>query len=197
VCSAPRRIRNCTRHICPPVVWPARVGQNPTQADHGSAIAAGVRPTHREILRRVLATIPAGSRRAAAACCRAPHVGPGLGEVAAGRSRGWRGSGAGGGGRRLTARNLRPYAYLNRRRRASLIRPAKRPVSRLAGSNEGFWDDCPLPWSIVRMAGAAARLSPPGRSRARVACAAGPWSSAGLLGAGTSPQPGLTVVQAG
>ncbi len=45
-----------------------------TQADHGSAIAAGVRATRHEISRRVFATIPAGRRRAAAACGPAPHV---------------------------------------------------------------------------------------------------------------------------
>jgi hypothetical protein len=48
--------------------------KNPTQAHHGSAIAAGVRPTRHEISRRVFATIPAGRRRAAAAYGRAPHV---------------------------------------------------------------------------------------------------------------------------
>ncbi len=66
------------------------------------------------------------------------------------------------GGRRLIAGNLRPYPYLNRSRRASLIRHAKRPASRLAGSNEGFCGDCPLPWPIVRMAGAASAVRPPG-----------------------------------
>ena len=45
-----------------------------TQADHGSAIAAGVRTTRHEISRRVFATIPAGRRRAAAACGSTPHV---------------------------------------------------------------------------------------------------------------------------
>lgn len=102
-----------------------------------------------------------------------------------------------GGGRRLTARNLRPYAYLNRRRGASLIRPAKRPVTRLAGSNKGFCGDCPLPWPIVRIAGAARAVGPAGRNRARAFCTAGLAAIVGLPGAGTSPQPGLTVVQAG
>jgi len=131
----PAAFRNCTRHICPPVVWPVRdPGQgntrlkqtmDPPLPPESALLATKSRAASSRLFRP-------GSARAAAACGRAPHVGPGLGEVAAGRSRGGQGSGAGGGGRRLTARNLRPYAYLNRRRKASLIRPAKRSVSRLA-----------------------------------------------------------------
>ena len=101
-----------------------------------------------------------------------------------------------GGGRRLTARNLRPYGYLNHRRRASLIRPAKDPsaVSREAARDFGM---------IVRCRGrssgwlARPRGKPAGRNRARVSCTAGPRSSSGLLGAGTSPQPGLAGINRG
>jgi hypothetical protein len=180
---------------CPLFSRPGQ-GENPPQADHGSPL-----PPESALL----------ATKSRGACSRLfrPRTGERQPRAAAPRTRPWAGRSGGGplarvagelcrgGGRRLTARNLRPYAYLNRRRRASLIRPAKRPVRRLAGSNEGFWDDCPLPWPIVRMAGAAARLSPPGGTGPRVSCTAGPRSSAGLLGAGTSPQPGLTVVQAG
>jgi hypothetical protein len=72
----------CTRRI--PQLRPARLparcltrpgqGQKPDLSRHGSAIAAGVRLTRREMSRRVVATIPAGRRRAAAACGHAPHV---------------------------------------------------------------------------------------------------------------------------
>ena len=101
-----------------------------------------------------------------------------------------------GGGRRLTARNLRPYGYLNRRRRASLIPPPKDPsvVSREATRDFGM---------IVRCRGrssgwlARPRGKPAGRNRARVSCTAGPRSLAGLLGAGTSPQPGLAGINRG
>lgn len=41
------------------------------------------------------------------------------------------------------------------------------------------------------------RGKPAGRNRARVSCTAGPRSSVGLLGAGTSPQPGLAEINRG
>lgn len=41
------------------------------------------------------------------------------------------------------------------------------------------------------------RGKPAGRNRARVSCTAGPRSSVGLLGAGTSPQPGLAGINRG
>lgn len=41
------------------------------------------------------------------------------------------------------------------------------------------------------------RGKPAGRNRARVSCTAGPRSSVGLLGARTSPQPGLAGINRG
>jgi hypothetical protein len=138
-------------------------GEKLTQADHGSAIAAGVRPTRHEISRRVFATIPAGAgeRQSRAA----PHrTSPWAGRSGRGPLARVAGERCRGGGRRLTARNLRSYGYLNRRRRANLIRPAKRPVSRLGEATRNFG-------MIVRCRGrssgwlARSRGKPVGRNR--------------------------------
>ena len=162
MCSVPAAFRNCARRICPPVVWPARAGRktrlkqtmDPPLPPESALLAAKSRGAcSRPFRPRV------GERQPRAS---APRMWPWAGRSGRGPLARVAGERCRGGGRRLTARNLRPYAYLNRRRRASLIRPVKRPVRRLAGSSEGFWDDCPLPWPIVRMAGAAARVSSPG-----------------------------------
>ena len=109
-------------------------GENPAQADYGSAITAGAPPYSRRnraaksrgALSR-LSRPGVGERQSRAA---APQV-----AWAGRRGRGplarTAGSGTGGGGRRLTARNLQPYAYLNRRGERALSAPAQtRPPSR-------------------------------------------------------------------
>jgi len=116
--------------IAPPAHLPAgclagQGGENPAQADHGSAITAGVPPYPRRNLAARLRDYRwpgAGERQSRAA---APHVAwagrGGRGPLA--RTAG--GAVPGGGGRRLTARNLQPYAYLNRRGERALSAPAK------------------------------------------------------------------------
>jgi hypothetical protein len=167
-----------------------------TKADHGSAIAGGVRPTRHEISRRVFATIPAGRRRAAAACGPAPHV-------ALGWAKWPRAARAGGGGAvpgRRPAINCQKFTALWLFKPSSESEPYPPPpkdpslVSREATRDFGM---------IVRCRGrssgwlARPRGKPAGRNRARVSCTAGPRSSAGLLGAGTSPQPGLAGINRG
>jgi hypothetical protein len=169
VCSAPRRI---------PQLHPAHLlvrclaGQGRAKPDSSRAWIRHCRRSPPYSPRNLAARARDYSGRAPASGSRALARGPGLGEVAARRWCGWRGSGAGGAGRRLTARNLRPYAYLNRRRRASLIRPPKDPsavsretmrdfgtIVRCRGRSSGW-----LAWPRGR----AARAEPgPGRLRRR------------------------------
>ena len=113
------------------------------------------RPPRHEISRRVFATIPAECRRAAVAYGRTAR---GLGwakwprplaQTAGERYRGRRPA--------INCQKFTALCIFNPSRRASLIRPRQKPVSRLAGTDKGFWGDCPLPWLIVRMAGAAVR----------------------------------------
>ena len=196
MCSAPAAFRNCAPRICPPVVWPARAGRktrlkqtmDPPLPPESALLATKSRGACSRLFRP-----GAGERQPRAAAARTwPWAGRSdhgpLARVAGERCRG--------GGWRLTARNLRPYAYLNRRRERALSVPPKDSsvVSREAARDFG---------TIVRCRGrssgwlARPRGKPAGRNRARVSCTAGPRSAAGLLGAGTSPQLGLTVVQLG
>jgi hypothetical protein len=115
-------------------------------------------PYSPRISRRFFATIPAGRLRAAVAAAR----GPGLGEVAPGPARaGGRGAVL---GRQLAiiCKKFAGLCLFKPSPESEHYPPAKKSVGRRAGSGEGFWDDCPLPCLIVRMAGAAARVSPPG-----------------------------------
>lgn len=198
MCSAPRRIPQlrpgASAH---PLFGPGRDPgwENPAQVDHGSAITAGVPPTRHEIPLRVFATIPAGGRRAAVAGGRAAR---GLGELAwAGRSgRGPLARTAGAVPGRRPAINCQKFTALclfKPSRRTSLIRPGKNPpaVSREAMRDFG---------AIVRCRG---RLSGwLARPRGKTAGGARPESPAPPCrgrrpagrGAGTSPQPGLTVL---
>ena len=140
-----------------------------------------------------LATIPAGRQRAAVA---APRAALGWAKWPRAARVGGRGA-VPGRPQAIICQKFAALCLFKPPPRASLIRPGKKSAGRLAGSGEGFLG------MIVRCrdrtsgwAGAAAR-KPAGRNRARVGCIAGQRSPAGLLGARTSPQPGLTVVQAG
>jgi hypothetical protein len=170
--------------------------KNPTQADHGSAIAAGVRPARHEISRRVCATIPAGRRRAAAACGRARHA-------ALGWAKWPRAARAGGSG---TVPGTRPAINCQKFTALWLFKPSSesepypsrqktRQSSRgkqrgILGRLSAAVADRPDGWR-------GRAVSPPGGTGPESPAPPGPPSPGGLLGAGTSPQPGLTVVQAG
>ena len=169
------------RHICPPGVWPARNGkENPAQTDHGSAITAGVPPSSPRNLAPCLSDY-SGRLPARGSRVRPHRTWPGLGEVAAGCSRT---AGERYRGRRpaINCQRFTAVCIFKPSRRARLIRPVK-PVSRLAGTDEGFWHDCPLPWPIVRMGdGHAVRppggtgpesSAPPGHGRRPACCARG------------------------
>jgi len=117
------------------------------------------RPTRDEILRRNLAALRRDYRGrvpASGSGVRPRHTWPGLGEVAAGRSPGRRGSGTRGRRPAINCQKFTALCLFNRRGERSLSAPAKTRQP-LREAHEGFWDDCPLPWPIVRMAGAAAR----------------------------------------
>jgi hypothetical protein len=195
VCSAPAAFRNCARRIARPLFGRPGQGEKLTQADYGSAIAAGVRPTRHEISRRVFATIPAGRRRAAAACGRAPHV-------ALGWAKWPRAARAGGGGAvpgRRPAINCQKFTalWLFKPSSESEPYPPRQKTRQLSrGKQRGILGR--LSAAVAdRPDGWRGRAKPAGRNRARVSRTAGPRSSVGLLGAGTSPQPGLAGINRG
>jgi hypothetical protein len=172
VCSAPAAFCNCARRICPPVVWPARAGRKP---DSSRPWIRHCRRSPPYSPRNLAARVRDYSGRAPAKRqprAAAPRTWPWAGRSDHGPLARVAGERCRGGGRRLTARNLRPYAYLNRRRRASLIRPAKESsvVSREATRDFG---------TIVRCRGrssgwlARPRGKPAGRNRARVSAPPG------------------------
>lgn len=195
MCSAPAAFRNCARRIARPLFGRPGQGEKLTQADYGSAIAAGVRPTRHEISRRVFATIPAGRLRAAAACGPAPHV-------ALGWAKWPRAARAGGGGAvpgRRPAINCQKFTalWLFKPSSESEPYPPRQKTRQLSrGKQRGILGR--LSAAVAdRPDGWRGRAKPAGRNRARVSRTAGPRSSVGLLGAGTSPQPGLAGINRG
>lgn len=115
MCSAPAAFRNCARRICPPVVWPTRAGRktrlkqtmDPPLPPESALLATKSRGACSRLFRP-----GAGERPPRAA---APRTWPWAGRSDHGPLARVAGERCRGGGRRLTARNLRPYAYLNRR----------------------------------------------------------------------------------
>jgi hypothetical protein len=150
-------------------------GENQAQADYGSAITPEFRPTRDEISRRNLAArlrdyrgrVPASGSRV-----RPRRTWPGLGEVAAGRSRGRRGSGNGGRRPAINCQKFTALCIFKPSRRASLIRPGKTRQPSRGKRMRDFG-------TIVRCRGrssgwlARPRGKPAGRNRARVSCTAG------------------------
>jgi hypothetical protein len=115
-------------------------GENPAQADYGSAITAGVPPHSR----RNLATKSRGASSrlsrpvpASGSGVRPRHTWPGLGEVAAGRSPGRRGSGTRGRRPAINCQKFTALCLFKPSRRAILIRPGQNP-SAVAGSTRGI-----------------------------------------------------------
>ena len=145
-----------SRRICHPLFGGdvTQGGENPLRQTMDPPLPPEFRPGRDEISRRIFATIPAADRRAAVAYGRTAR---GLGwakwprPLARTAGEQYR--------RKRPAINCQKFTALcifNRRGERALSAPAK-PASWLARADKGFWDDCPLPWPIVRMAGAAAR----------------------------------------
>ena len=197
MCSAPAAFRNCARRICPPVVWPARAGRKTRLKQTMDP------PLPPE------SALPATKSRGACSRLFRPGAGERQPRAAAPRTRPWAGrSGpltARAGGRGAVP-GKRPAINCQKFTALCLFKPSSESEPYPPGQKTRQSPRGKQRGILRRLSAAVAdrpdgwrgrAVSPPGRNRTRLSCAAGPRSSAGRLGAGTGPQPGLTVVQAG